>query len=66
MNQGREEDCLNVIAGLRRQPTEAPLVQLEFLEIKAQRLFELRVSAHDHPDLQDGSTKSNFKLGLAG
>lgn len=66
MNQGREEDCLNVIAGLRRQPTDAPLVQLEYLEIKAQRLFELRVSAHDHPHLQDGSTKSNFKLGLAG
>lgn len=66
MDQGRDDECLNVIAGLRRQPSDSPLVQLEYLEVKAQKLFETRVSQHDHPDLQDGSFGSNFKLGLAG
>lgn len=65
MDQGRDEECLQVLAHLRRHPAESPLVQLEYLEIKAQKLFEKRVSAHDHPNLQDGSAKSNFLLGLA-
>lgn len=61
MNQGREEECLQVIAKLRRQPTNSPLVQFEFLEMKAQKLFETRVSQHDHPDLQNRP----FALGVA-
>lgn len=65
MDQGRDEECLQVLAGLRQQPADSQLVQLEYLEIKAQKLFETRVSAHDHPTLQDGSAKSNFLLGLA-
>lgn len=65
MDQGRDEECLHVLAKLRRQPAESPLVQLEYLEIKAQKIFEKRVSEHDHPTLQDGSAKSNFLLGLA-
>lgn len=52
MDRGREEECLEVIAQLRRQPTDSALVQFEFLEMKAQKLFETRVSQHDHPDLQ--------------
>lgn len=55
-----------MLAGLRRQSRESTLVQLEYLEIKAQKLFEQRVSEHDHPHLQDGSAKSNFLLGVAG
>lgn len=65
MDQGRDEECLQILAGLRNQPVDSQLVQLEYLEIKAQKLFETRVSAHDHPTLQDGSAKSNFLLGLA-
>lgn len=66
MDQGRDAECLQVLANLRRQPAESPLVQLEYLEIKAQKLFEKRVSEHDHPNLQDSSSKSKFLLGLAG
>ncbi|MCO5566239.1 hypothetical protein L7F22_019915 [Adiantum nelumboides] len=66
MDQGRDEECLEVIANLRRQSPDSPLVQLEYLELKAQKLFETRISEHDHPHLQDGSASSNFKLGLAG
>jgi len=65
MDQGRDEECLQVLAGLRRQPADSQLVQLEYLEIKAQKLFETRVSAHDHPTLQDDSAKSRFLLGVA-
>lgn len=66
MDQGRDQECLDVIANLRRQSADSPLVQLEYLELKAQKLFETRVSQHDHPDLQDDSARSRFLLGLAG
>ncbi len=66
MNEGREQEALATIAGLRRLPENDLLVQMEYLEVKAQKLFEDRVSRHDHPNLQDGSRASNFKLGLAG
>ena len=65
INEGREQEALKVIAGLRRLPENDLLVQMEYLEVKAQKLFEDRVSVHDHPNLQDGSRSSNFKLGVA-
>jgi len=65
MDQGRDEECLAVLADLRRQPANSPLVQIEYLEIKSQKVFERRVSEHDHPTLQDGTAKSNFLLGVA-
>jgi hypothetical protein len=65
MDQGRDEECLAVLADLRRQPPDSTLVQIEYLEIKSQKVFEQRVSEHDHPSLQDGTAKSNFLLGVA-
>ncbi|SPC66499.1 related to quinate transport protein [Ustilago sp. UG-2017b] len=65
INEGREQEALAVIAGLRRLPENDLLVQMEYLEVRAQKLFEDRVSVHDHPNLQDGSRSSNFKLGVA-
>jgi sugar porter (SP) family MFS transporter len=66
MDQGREEESLQVIAKLRRQSSDSPLVQFEYLELKAQKEFETRMSQQDHPHLQDGSRKSNFLLGVKG
>lgn len=66
MDQGRDDECLAVIANLRRQSPDSQLVQLEYLEIKAQKLFEQRISEHDYPHLQDSSAKSRFLLGVAG
>lgn len=66
MDVGREEECLSTIAGLRRLAVDHPLVQMEFLEVKAQKLFETRVSEMDNPQLQDGSRRSNFMLGVKG
>jgi sugar porter (SP) family MFS transporter len=66
VNQGRDEETRSVIAHLRRLPPESNLVEIEYLEIKAQRLFEQRVSQRDHPTLQDRSLSSRIKLGLRG
>ncbi|KAG8915253.1 hypothetical protein FRC01_003724 [Tulasnella sp. 417] len=64
MSRGREAECRQIIANLRRLPLDAPLVEIEFLEVKAQRLFEERISQRDFPQYQDGSFSSNFHLTL--
>ncbi|PWN32687.1 general substrate transporter [Meira miltonrushii] len=65
MDHDREEECLEVLSSIRRKEKQNPLIQLEFLELKAQKLFERRLSLHDYPDLQDDSFKSKFKLQVA-
>ncbi|KAI0749392.1 general substrate transporter [Daedaleopsis nitida] len=64
VNNGRDDEALQVLSRARRLPPDSDLVQIEFLEIKAQYLFENETAALKYPDLQDGSFKSNFKLGL--
>ncbi|KAI0775288.1 general substrate transporter [Trametes elegans] len=64
VNNGRDDEALQVLSRVRRLPPDSDLVQIEFLEIKAQYLFEKETSEIKFPDLQDGSWKSNFKLGL--
>jgi len=66
INQGRDEKTRSVIANLRRLPPESNLVEIEYLEVKSQRLFEQRVSQRDYPELQDRSLSSRIKLGLRG
>lgn len=44
MVKGREDECLAVIANLRSLPTDSELVQLEYLEVKAQDRFEKETS----------------------
>lgn len=62
MMRGREEETLKVLSGLRGLSRDHTLVQMEFLELKAQNLFEKRISEHDHPDIQN----SPFRLAVAG
>ncbi|KAJ3478600.1 hypothetical protein NLI96_g9641 [Meripilus lineatus] len=64
VNQERDEDALTVLSNARGLPRESDLVQIEFLEIKAQYLFEKETSRVKYPQFQDGSFKSNFKLAL--
>ncbi|KAI0729232.1 general substrate transporter [Fomitopsis betulina] len=66
VNNGREEEALAVLSRARGLPPNSDLVQIEFLEIKAQYLFEEETSRMMFPQFQDGSWKSNFKLGLYG
>ncbi|KAI0787717.1 general substrate transporter [Fomes fomentarius] len=64
VNNGRDDEALQVLSRARRLPPDSDLVQIEFLEIKAQYIFEKETSELKYPDLQDGSWKSNFKLGV--
>ncbi|KAI6025864.1 general substrate transporter [Pisolithus orientalis] len=64
VNQGRDDEALAVLSRARRLPPDSDLVQIEFLEIKAQYLFEKESNALRFPQYQDGTTRSNFLLGL--
>ncbi|PPQ67501.1 hypothetical protein CVT25_006042 [Psilocybe cyanescens] len=64
INQGRDDEALVVLSNARRLPPTSDLVQIEFLEIRAQYLFEKETSELKFPQYQDGSWKSNFKLGF--
>ncbi|KAI0030130.1 general substrate transporter [Vararia minispora EC-137] len=64
VNQGRDEEALRVLSSTRKLPVEHELIQIEFLEVKAQHLFEVETSAAKYPQYQDGSWKSNFLLGF--
>ncbi|KXN84708.1 High-affinity glucose transporter SNF3 [Leucoagaricus sp. SymC.cos] len=66
VNQGRDDEALAVLSRARGLPPGADLVRIEFLEIRAQHLFEKEVSEEKFPDYQDGSWSSNLKLGLYG
>ncbi|KAF8149903.1 general substrate transporter [Crassisporium funariophilum] len=64
VNQGRDDEALAVLSRARNLPPTADLVQIEFLEIRAQYLFEKETSELKFPRYQDGSWSSNFKLGF--
>jgi hypothetical protein len=64
MNQGREEECLQTLARLRDTSVDDISVRIEFLEIKALRMFEDEAARKRYPQYQDGSFKSRFMIGL--
>ena len=51
-----------MLAMLRNMPQDHELVELEFLEIKAQSVFEKRTVAEKFPHLQSPSAWNTFKL----
>ncbi|OJJ78688.1 putative MFS monosaccharide transporter [Aspergillus glaucus CBS 516.65] len=64
MNTGREEECLHTLARLRDTSADDLLVRIEFLEIKALRMFEVETAKKKYPQYQDGSFKSRFMIGV--
>ncbi|KAG8810325.1 hypothetical protein FRC17_002976 [Serendipita sp. 399] len=64
VNKGREEEALQVLSHTRDLPPDSELINIEFLEIKAQHLFERETSQMKYPQWQDGSFSSDFQLGL--
>ncbi|OCH94351.1 general substrate transporter [Obba rivulosa] len=64
INNGRDDEALQVLSSARNLPIDSDLVQIEFLEIKAQYLFEKELSETKYPQYQDGSWSSGFKLGM--
>ncbi|KAG8733168.1 hypothetical protein FRC11_008230 [Ceratobasidium sp. 423] len=63
--QGRDEEAIKVLCMTRELPEESDLIQIEYLEIKAEVLFEAELEQVRYPQYQDGSTSSRFKLGLS-
>lgn len=55
---------MDVLAEIRRAPKDSEIVQLEFLEIKAQHMFEVDRSRAKFPQFQSGSFMDNLKLGF--
>ncbi|KAJ7285011.1 general substrate transporter [Mycena rebaudengoi] len=64
VNQERNDEALAVLSHARGLPEDSELVQIEFLEIKAQYLFEKETNAIRFPQYQDGGWVSEFKLGF--
>lgn len=64
MSRGREDECLAVIAKIRSSPPEYELVQLEYLEVKAQHRFEVETSKARFPQYHAPGLMNEIKLGF--
>jgi len=62
VHHDREDEARKVLASLRGLPQDHELVELEFLEIKAQSLFEKRTVAEHFPHLREQTTWNMFKI----
>jgi hypothetical protein len=58
----REAEARQVLASLRGLPEDHELVEVEFLEIKAQSMFEKRTVAEHFPNLRELTAWNTFKL----
>ncbi|KAK2810803.1 hypothetical protein FQN50_002626, partial [Emmonsiellopsis sp. PD_5] len=66
VHHDREDEALEVLASLRNLTKDHPLIELEFLEIKAQSVFEKRTEKERFPHLERSDTWSYIKLEGAG
>jgi hypothetical protein len=62
VHHGREDEARQTLANLRDLPEDHELIELEFLEIKAQSMFEKRSIAEAFPHLQELTAWNTFKL----
>lgn len=62
IHHDRETEARKILASLRGLPEDHELVELEFLEIKAQSLFEKRTVAEHFPHLRELTAWNTFKL----
>ena len=62
VHHGREEEARGVLSRLRGLSQDQELIELEFLEIKAQSVFEKRVTTEKWPHLAELTPMNTFKL----
>ncbi|OTA57401.1 general substrate transporter [Hypoxylon sp. EC38] len=62
VHHNREDEARKILANLRGLAADHELVELEFLEIKAQSQFEKRTVAELFPALRDQTAWNTFKL----
>ncbi|KAJ5708525.1 hypothetical protein N7488_008326 [Penicillium malachiteum] len=65
VKQGRDEEAQATLAWMRKVPVEHELVQVEYLEIKSEALFEERAFAKAFPKLAESENKSIFMNQIA-
>ena len=61
-HHGHSAEARKTLASLRGLSPDHELIELEYMEIKAQSLFEKRTTAEHFPHLADGSAMSVMKL----
>ncbi|KIW30812.1 uncharacterized protein PV07_02512 [Cladophialophora immunda] len=62
VHHGREEEARRTLATLRSLPVDHQLIDLEFLEIKAQSMFEKRTVEANFPHLAEMTATNTIKL----
>ncbi|KIX93244.1 uncharacterized protein Z520_11099 [Fonsecaea multimorphosa CBS 102226] len=62
VHHGREEEARRTLATLRSLPIDHQLIDLEFLEIKAQSMFEKRTVEANFPHLAEMTWTNTIKL----
>ena len=62
VHHGREAEARHVLSSLRNLDQDHELIELEFLEIKAQSVFEKRSIAKEWPHLVELTAWNTFKL----
>jgi len=62
VHHGHEEDARKTLATLRAMPIDHELIELEFLEIKAQSMFEKRTVEANFPHLVELTPWNTIKL----
>jgi len=62
IHHGHEEDARKTLAMLRGIPIDSEIIELEFLEIKAQSMFEKRTVQHNFPHLSEMTPWNLLKL----
>jgi MFS family permease len=65
VKQGRDQEAQDTIAWMRKLTVDHELVQMEYLEIKAESVFEERAFAKASPKLADKEKKSVFMNQIA-
>ncbi|KAL7893360.1 general substrate transporter [Trichoderma sp. SZMC 28014] len=62
VHHDREDEAKRILSVLRGLPIDHELIELEFLEIKAQSLFEKRSIAEQFPQLREQTVWNMFRL----
>ncbi|KAF9888247.1 Solute carrier 2 (Facilitated glucose transporter) member 8 [Aspergillus nanangensis] len=65
MKHHKDDDALNVLSRLRKLPADDEIVQIEYLEIKSESLFEEQNLAKKYPNIVGNSWKDRLLRELA-
>ena len=62
IHHGRENEARKTLATLRNMDVDSEIIEIEFLEIKAQSIFEKRTVQHHFPHLAEMTPLNTMKL----